>query len=178
MRATASAEAPLFRSRMHAFGRARYAVASLLHKVSRARVSAAIRPAPQPGHGKDYRTGVDSIESLGRLGPDCSESLPDARSLHIVRHPCGYVCLGAAREAAARFGPNASAAAYPIYEMLCADGSAQRRGLTLDRFRDMPAVEWTRLALGDLQHSPQKTAAASLATGPVLQRSSARRRNQ
>lgn len=31
-----------------------------------------------------------SIESLGRLGV-CIDALPDARAIHIMRHPCGYV---------------------------------------------------------------------------------------
>lgn len=119
----------------------RYAVASLLHKgLARAGLGSDPPVPPQPGHGKDYRLAWKSIESLGRLGL-MLDSLPDARSVHIVRHPCGYVASVLRGEAAARFDHNAAAADFPIYEMLSRTPPAQRRGLTLDRFRDMPAVE-------------------------------------
>ena len=83
---------------------------------------------PQPGDGKDYRLAWKSIESLGRLGL-VLESLPDARSVHIVRHPCGYVASVLRGEAAARFDHNAAAADFPIYEMLSGTAPARRRGL-------------------------------------------------
>ena len=119
----------------------RYAVASLLHKgLARAGLGSDPPAPPQPADGKDYRLAWKSIESLGRLGL-MLESLPDARSVHIVRHPCGYVASVLRGEAAARFDHNAAAADFPIYEMLSRTAPAQRRGLTLDRFRDMPAVE-------------------------------------
>ena len=119
----------------------RYAIASMLYKaVARAGLRTDPPTPPQPGDGKDYRLAWKSIESLGRLGL-VLESLPDARSVHIVRHPCGYVASVLRGEAAARFDHNAAAADFPIYEMLSGTAPARRRGLTLDRFRVMPVVE-------------------------------------
>lgn len=119
----------------------RYAVASMLHK-GLARVGLATEPPtpPQPADGEDYRLVWKSIESLGRLGLMLG-CLPAARSVHIVRHPCGYVASVLRGEAAARFDHNAAAADFPIYEMLSRTAPARQRGLTLDGFRGMSAVE-------------------------------------
>ncbi len=46
-----------------------------------------------------------SIESPGRLGT-CIEALPDARGIHLMRHPCGYIASILRGEATQRFsGP-------------------------------------------------------------------------
>jgi hypothetical protein len=119
----------------------RYRVASALHKaLTRAGLPTEPPMPPQPGDGQSYRLVWKSIESLGRLGL-ILECLPDARSVHIVRHPCGYVASVLRGEAAARFGHNAAAEDFPIYQMLVATAPARRRGLTLERFRLMPVVE-------------------------------------
>jgi hypothetical protein len=119
----------------------RYAIASMLHKgLARAGLRTGPPTPPQPGNGKEYRLAWKSIESLGRLGL-LLDSLPDARSVHIVRHPCGYVASVLRGEAAARFDHNAAATDFPIYEMLSGTAPARRRGLTLERFRAMPVVE-------------------------------------
>jgi hypothetical protein len=119
----------------------RYAVVSMLHKgLARAGLSTDPPIPPQPGAGKAYRLTWKSIESLGRLGL-LLESLPGARSVHIVRHPCGYIASVLRGEAATRFDHNAAAADFPIYEMLSQTAPARRRRLTLDRFRVMPVVE-------------------------------------
>jgi hypothetical protein len=119
----------------------RYAVASALHKAL-ARIgfeTAAPRP-PLPGGENAYRLVWKSIESLGRLGL-LLDSLPEARSVHIVRHPCGYVASVLRGEAAARFAHNSAADDLLIYEMLVRTNPARRRGLTMRHFESMTAVE-------------------------------------
>ena len=119
----------------------RYALASALHKgLMRAGLRTEPPAPPQPGDGMEYRLVWKSIESLGRLGLMLA-CLPGARSVHIVRHPCGYVASVLRGEAAARFDHNAAAADFPIYEMLAETGPARRRGLKLERFRAMSVVE-------------------------------------
>lgn len=119
----------------------RYAIASALHKaLARAGLGTSAPTPPQPEPGQDYRLVWKSIESLGRLGL-LLDSLPAARAVHIVRHPCGYVASVLRGEAASRFDHNAAAADLPIYEMLARTEQARRRDLTLDRFREMAAVE-------------------------------------
>lgn len=47
-----------------------------------------------------------SIESPGRLGA-CIEALPDARAIHLMRHPCGFIASVMRGEATRRFsGPS------------------------------------------------------------------------
>jgi hypothetical protein len=95
------------------------------------------------------------------------ECLPEARSVHIVRHPCGYVASVLRGEAGARFDHNAAAEDFPIYEMLATTGPARRRGLTLDRFRLMPVVErlaWRWVIFNEL--AVEET--ASLARNRIL----------
>ena len=119
----------------------RHAVASVLHQGTRAgRDKDAGTDAATAWCGHGYRLVWKSIESLGRLGLvlDC---LPDARSVHIVRHPCGYVASVLRGEAAARFAYNAAEADLPIYEMLSRTEPARRRGLTMQRFQDMGGIE-------------------------------------
>jgi hypothetical protein len=61
-----------------------------------------------------------SIESLGRLGA-ILEVLPQARALHIVRHPCGYVASVERGERRSRFDDNSGASEdYGILEKLLA----------------------------------------------------------
>lgn len=51
---------------------------------------------------KPARLVWKSIESLGRLAV-CVEAFPDARAIHLMRHPCGYVASILRGEAARRF---------------------------------------------------------------------------
>jgi Sulfotransferase family len=119
----------------------RHAVASVLHKaLARAGIETPAPMPPQPAAGHDYRLVWKSIESLGRLGL-VLECLPDARSVHIVRHPCGYVASVLRGEAAARFAYNAAEADLPIYQMLSRTEPARRRGLTMQHFQDMGGIE-------------------------------------
>jgi hypothetical protein len=119
----------------------RYAVASALHKgLTRTGFETAAPRPPTPRGEDEYRLVWKSIESLGRLGL-LLDSLPEARSVHIVRHPCGYVASVLRGEAAARFAHNSAAADLLMYEMLSRTNPARRRGLTMQRFERMTAVE-------------------------------------
>jgi hypothetical protein len=51
------------------------------------------------------------------------ESLPDARSVHIVRHPCGYVASVLRGEADGALRSQRGRCDFPIYEMLSATAS-------------------------------------------------------
>ena len=130
---------PCFRSRMRRVRPHRHGAVDVAAQRLARGSPAAIRP-----HRRSLaadRATIDygkSTGPLGRLGL-MLESLPDAR-LHIVRHPAATwpVLRG---EAAARFDHNAAAADFPTHEMPSRDGLRSGDGLTLDRFRDMPAVE-------------------------------------
>ena len=133
---------PLF-PKSYATGSAvrRYAVASMLYKgLTRAGISTEPPTPPQPGEGRDYRLAWKSIESLGRLGL-MLECLPDARSVHIVRHPCGYVASVLRGEAASRFRSQRGSRGFPDLRDAVRNGPARRRGLTIEKFRSMPIVE-------------------------------------
>lgn len=64
------------------------------------------RPTAE-GHAR-ARLVWKSIESSGRLGV-CIDALPDARAIHLLRHPCGYVASVRRGEQARRFAGEASA---------------------------------------------------------------------
>ncbi|EQD40524.1 hypothetical protein B2A_11003, partial [mine drainage metagenome] len=73
-----------------------------------------------------------SIESPGRLGV-CMEALPDARAIHLMRHPCGYVASVLRGEAGRRFdGLIPSAEDLWLLKMLLATSTGKTRGLSLD----------------------------------------------
>lgn len=73
-----------------------------------------------------------SIESPGRLGV-CMESLPDARAIHLMRHPCGYVASVLRGEAAKRFSQQKpSADDHWLLEMLLTTSVGKAKGLNLD----------------------------------------------
>jgi hypothetical protein len=119
----------------------RYALASALHKgLARTGFATAAPRPPMPRDEDEYRLVWKSIESLGRLGL-LLDSLPESRSVHIVRHPCGYVASVLRGEAAAQFAHNSAAADLLIYEMLARTDPARRRGLTMRLFEKMTSVE-------------------------------------
>jgi hypothetical protein len=93
-----------------------------------------------PVQGRDARLAWKSIESLGRWGLLMS-SLPDARGVQIIRHPCGYVNSVLKGEAARRFTHGEAAQDVGIFRMLSETGQARRRGLTLDELMGMHASE-------------------------------------
>jgi hypothetical protein len=86
------------------------------------------------------RLAVKSIESLGRAGVFAT-AVPEARIVHIVRHPCGYVASVLRGEQQKRFGHNEAASDFELYRMACETPQAGRYGLTLEKFRSMPAAE-------------------------------------
>lgn len=73
-----------------------------------------------------------SIESQGRLGV-CIEALPQARAIHLMRHPCGYVASVLRGEAAKRFR-DATPAAERLWvlKLLLATSSGKKHGVSLD----------------------------------------------
>ena len=81
-----------------------------------------------------------STESLGRLGA-LLRVYPDARSVHIMRHPCGVVSSVLRGEATGQFSGVRTADNFEIFQLLCRTQQAQRRGLTLESFRSMSPVE-------------------------------------
>ena len=92
----------------------------------------------------DVRVVWKSIESLGRLGA-LRHALPEAISIHILRHPCGYAASVARGERTGRFtGEGTAANDWGIFAMLLATKSARKRGLTLDYIRQ--SSPWERLA--------------------------------
>jgi hypothetical protein len=73
-----------------------------------------------------------SIESLGRLGVIVS-CVPDARAVHILRHPCGYVSSVLRGESEGRFVSDTSAAEdRGVYELLASTSIAADFGVTLE----------------------------------------------
>ncbi|ROR29618.1 sulfotransferase family protein [Inmirania thermothiophila] len=104
-------------------------------------------PVPGAAWGADtpgVRLVWKSIESLGRLGA-LRHALPDAVSVHILRHPCGYAASVARGEAGGRFtGAGTAAEDWGIFEMLLKTDAARRRGLRMEHLRG--ASPWQRLA--------------------------------
>lgn len=94
-----------------------------------------------PDRDESIRLVWKSIESLGRLGT-IARILPEARAIHIIRHPCGYVSSVLSGEAAGLM-PGAVAASedYGILQLLLETEGAQRRNLTMDFFRGLQPVE-------------------------------------
>ncbi len=81
-----------------------------------------------------------SIESSGRLGA-LARAFPQARSVFIVRHPCGVAASLFRGEAGARFSAGPASDDYGFFELLAETEPARRRGLTLPAFRDMSAIQ-------------------------------------
>ncbi|HET7299057.1 MAG TPA: sulfotransferase [Oleiagrimonas sp.] len=82
-----------------------------------------------------------SIESPGRLGA-CMEALPDARAIHLMRHPCGYVASQLRGVSTNRFSnPEADASNPWILKMLLASSVGKAHELTLDDARKMTPEE-------------------------------------
>ena len=82
-----------------------------------------------------------SIEALGRLSV-IQSALYDAKAVHIVRHPCGYIASVLRGEARKNFDDKRpSSEDYGILEVLLESGPAQQRGLTLDDMRACTPVQ-------------------------------------
>ena len=82
-----------------------------------------------------------SIESLARLGVflDC---FPNARAIHIVRHPCGYVSSVLRGEQRSHFEDNSGASEdYGIYHLLMDTDLARKESLDLQYLAGLTPVE-------------------------------------
>lgn len=134
---------PLFpKSYQSAAGLAAYRASVLAAKaVSRVR-----RHFPSPyrptAHGLEHARIVwKSIESQGRLGA-CMGALPEARAIHLVRHPCGYVASLLRGEASKRFS-DATPAAERLWvlKLLLATAPGRSHGLSLDELARLTPEE-------------------------------------
>ncbi len=103
-----------------------------------------------------------SIESTGRAGLIASAD-PAVRVILVVRHPCGQIDSTLRGESGKRFTDECSAADdWGIFEYLLETEQAQRRGLTMDSFRNTGVEErlaWRWLlfnekAMEELQSRP------------------------
>ena len=95
----------------------------------------------RPGYEGELFLAWKSIESLGRLGV-FARALPEARAIHIIRHPCGYVSSVLGGEASGRLpGAVPGSEDYGIFQMLLETAQARRRGRTLEHLRSLHPVE-------------------------------------
>ena len=112
-----------------------YATRSLLHKALgrvgwSTRGTAAAQPATRPA------IGSRSSRSSRWAAPGCSRAcVPEARFVHIVRHPCGYVASVLRGEQQKRFGHNEAASDFELYRMACETEPARRYGITIETIR-------------------------------------------
>lgn len=95
----------------------------------------------------DYKAVTDlavvwkSIESLGRLGV-IMRLAPDARSIILIRHPCGYVSSVLRGESQGRFvSRTPSAEDWDLFEKLLVTGPARARGLVLSGIKRLSPPE-------------------------------------
>ena len=94
----------------------------------------------ESGRGK-FQVVWKSIESLGRMGV-IVRILPESKVIHLIRHPCGYVASILRGEREGRFSDRvASSDDYGIFNLLVGTEPARRRGLTVQAFRKMLAIE-------------------------------------
>ena len=128
-----------------------YATRSLLHKaLGRVGWTTDAPLPPQPAIAAPYRLAMKSIESLGRAGL-LAACIPEARFVHIVRHPCGYVASVLRGEQQKRFGHNEAASDFELYRLACETGTGAP---SRHHDRDDQGVDpgrATGLALADLQ---------------------------
>ncbi|HEY0675683.1 MAG TPA: sulfotransferase [Immundisolibacter sp.] len=93
------------------------------------------------GHGAQVQPVWKSIESLGRLRWLLA-ALAQARAIHLLRHPAGFVASVLRGESAGKFtAADPASEDFGLYEILAATPSAQRRGMDLATFRSMHPVE-------------------------------------
>lgn len=92
-----------------------------------------------PGH-PEPRVVWKSINSAGRLGV-LIRALPLARSILIVRHPCGQIASILRGHAAGRFANPLPSEQYRVLETLVETEQGRAHGLTLDHLRALRPVE-------------------------------------
>lgn len=136
-------------SRLPVFPKAyRSPVAQFIHKtsvVSSIALSPLMHRFPVLQCANPKKPGIQvvwkSIVSLGRLGV-ILRVVPESRAIHIVRHPCGYVCSVLRGEAQRKFAGNVPTSEhYNSFRMLLDAHGARTHGLTLDHLRDCHPVE-------------------------------------
>jgi hypothetical protein len=82
-----------------------------------------------------------STDSLGRLGI-ILRALDDCRAIHILRHPCGYISSVLRGEAQHQFITKVPTSEdYRTMQTLLDTCQSRRRGLRIDRLRDLHPVE-------------------------------------
>lgn len=134
---------PLFpKSYQSAAGLAAYRTSVLAAKA----VSQVRRHFPSPyrptARGLEYTRLVwKSIESQGRLGT-CMNALPEARAIHLIRHPCGYVASVLRGEATRRFS-DATPAAERLWvlKLLLAAAPGKNHDVSLDELARLTPEE-------------------------------------
>ncbi|MEZ5525428.1 MAG: sulfotransferase [Pseudomonadales bacterium] len=82
-----------------------------------------------------------SIESLGRLGV-IAKCLPESKSIHIIRHPCGYIASVLKGEQGKQFvSASRSSEDYDLFRMLLATENGGSYGLSLEDLKQMTPEE-------------------------------------
>jgi len=92
------------------------------------------------GPSRDARWVWKSIESTGRLGA-IARLFPSARIVFVIRHPCGVAASILRGEEDMKFSAGPSSEDRGFFELLARTGVARSRGLTVERFFAMSAIE-------------------------------------
>lgn len=94
-----------------------------------------------------------SIESIARL-PLYHRALRSARSIHLIRHPCGYIASVQRGELARKFEDHSrSSEDYGIFGMLLETKLAKKRSLSLDYLKSLDQEErlaWRWVLFNDI----------------------------
>lgn len=134
---------PLFpKSYQSAAGLMAYRVAVSVAKVAgRVRRNFPCLYRPTVAGREQVRLVWKSIESPGRLGM-CVAALPDARAIHLMRHPCGYVASVLRGETGSRFGDLIpSSEDLWMFKALLATATGKAHGLDLDDIKRLAPEE-------------------------------------
>jgi len=96
---------------------------------------------PTAAGREQMRVVWKSIESPGRLGV-CVAVLPDARAIHLMRHPCGYVASVLRGEMASRFGDLIpSSEDLWVFKALLVTNTGKTYGLSLEDIKQLTPEE-------------------------------------
>lgn len=89
----------------------------------------------------DFKVAWKSIESLGRLGV-IKRCLPESKSVHIIRHPCGYIASVLKGEEGKQFvSSSRTSEDYDLFEKLLATDNGGRYDLSLENLKAMQPEE-------------------------------------
>jgi len=96
---------------------------------------------PTAARSENARLVWKSIESQGRLGV-CVEALPQARAIHLMRHPCGYVASKLRGEASHRFeGTTPGAESVWLLKRLVKTTAGKEHGMSEGDIKRLTPVE-------------------------------------